>query len=219
MWGITPPPAMVACCETGAECVRACRYKAGAGQVRRKRGACLDQGVQLLIAADGQLQVARGDTLHLRGTKGRRETSASRAAAPLLAAPAQRGGERVPSGPWRRCQPAPAPRPSGTLPWWQLGGSEQAVWSGWPRARRTEDGSGVHGGGGADTAARGRARLRVRGARASAFPCAFETLASGRPAWRSAGCAARPPPAPARGDACAPSGSGGCGRRGTAGRP
>lgn len=27
---------------------------------------CLDKGVQLLVATDGQLQVARSDTLHLQ---------------------------------------------------------------------------------------------------------------------------------------------------------
>lgn len=101
MWGMTPPPAMVACkareknaCQNGCRCEKKTRagsnkapavspsaeVLAGTEQLRATRpqadkqasgkrsqatGTHLDEGVQLLITANGQLQVAGSDTLHL----------------------------------------------------------------------------------------------------------------------------------------------------------
>jgi hypothetical protein len=97
MWGMTPPPAMVACGQRrGMARVRpgprrsrgprrsafrgdrlsaapAARARAWRGpgprpvQVVQTWMPHLDQRVQLLVTADGQLQMAGGDTLHLRG--------------------------------------------------------------------------------------------------------------------------------------------------------
>ena len=53
------------------------------------RDGGLDERVQLLVAADGQLQVARGDALHLRSRRGERGASDMRARGVLLA-----GGQR-----------------------------------------------------------------------------------------------------------------------------
>ena len=75
MWGITPPPAMVACTERPLlqqqQCSRpGCSEWASLTHTHklthRAAAAHLDEGVQLLVTANGELQVARRDTLHLR---------------------------------------------------------------------------------------------------------------------------------------------------------
>jgi hypothetical protein len=80
MCGMTPPPAMVAW-GRGEGAVAAAVGKGGAierqGSPRQRTPAAaprrsplarthLDEGVQLLVTADGELQVARRDALHLR---------------------------------------------------------------------------------------------------------------------------------------------------------
>jgi hypothetical protein len=192
MWGITPPPAMVACGRGRAEargaqgwkgarrvkrwgaCVtlyeaRRVRRTAQSAVLTRRHGllrysararqaaagdrapaagtlhgartnACtphLDERVQLLITANGQLQVAGGDALDLwcwaggvaRRAQGvwawrisgqqqhRRQQEQRGVRWARRGAPASWSGLQAcpPSGPWRRCPPAPAPQRSGTL--------------------------------------------------------------------------------------------------------
>ena len=91
MWGITPPPAMVAC--TSQKPVSAAllglhetislltntnvllytgphsRHISDSTARDLRVGSHLDEGVQLLVTTDGQLQMAGCDTLHLQATK------------------------------------------------------------------------------------------------------------------------------------------------------
>jgi hypothetical protein len=144
------------------------------------------------------------------------------------------GARAAPSGPWRRCRPAPAPRRSGTL---RAGGQGEAGSAAGqsrtgprpprrrggpagrgagagqrpgvrPAARRTQDGGGVDGSGGTDTTVGGHAALRGR-KRARARQ-RRPRVRAGRRAGRAGGRA------PGR---AAPSADGESFRQGTAGRP
>lgn len=161
MCGMTPPPAIVACTEpdgvmrchgahlrtenarrtpmfTTETC--AARNQPEADHPAFGPGAHLDKGIQLFITTNGQLEMARRDTLDLQ-VSGKvsccaapRQTGAKQFA---LAEKRQRRAQSpegrhlsrrqqkhtswsmstraAPSSPWRHCQPAPAPLLSDTL--------------------------------------------------------------------------------------------------------
>ena len=127
------------------------------------RDGGLDERVQLLIAANGELQVARRDALHLCATEvrgrsvrgARRQRSASAARLQVLGGVARQlqhlGGEVLFT---RRA------RGGGVSRRLRQNSSRQAeLWAGQNRRTRTEDGGAVDGGRGADAATGGSARL------------------------------------------------------------
>lgn len=70
MWGMTPPPAIVACTNREGQDLRTGFDGFRTARTEREGRAYLDESIKLLVTTDGQLEMAGRDTLDLQAGRG-----------------------------------------------------------------------------------------------------------------------------------------------------